>query len=158
MNLFLAVFNFVIAPGVVLGPYFKPSSNSRSDSIDASVHAALNKIMLGQDQKAFKLLCSNGVAKINTETVRALKELHPERKEALLLPSSNLTQLTVDASFVEKRLFVKAGDQNITKDVFGWAPWLFQACRGEKQGFFQSLVNFSCFLANNSKLFPYSRS
>ena len=154
MNLFLAVFNFVIAPGVVLGPYFKPSSNSRSDSIDASVHAALNKIMLGQDQKAFKLLCSNGVAKINTETVRALKELHPERKEALLLPSSNLTQLTVDASFVEKRLFVKAGDQNITKDVFGWAPWLFQACRGEKQGFFQSLVNFSCFLANNSKLFP----
>ena len=154
INLFLAVFNFIIAPGVVLGPYFKSPSSSRSESIDAAVQAALNKTMLGQDQKAFKLLCSNGVAKINAETVRTLRELHPERKEDLFLPSSNLTQLTVDAGFVTKRLFTKAGDQNIAKDVFGWAPWLFQACRGEKQGFLQSLVDFSCFLANNPKLFP----
>jgi len=31
---------------------------------------------------------------------------------------------------------------------------MFLSCRGEKTGFFNSFVNFCCFLANNSSLFP----
>jgi hypothetical protein len=100
------------------------------------------------------MLCSNGVAKINSETVRALQKLHPERKSDLILPSTNTPQLTVDPAFVASKLFRESGDQNVSKDVYGWAPWLFFARRGEKKGFFSSLVSFACFIANNSELFP----
>ena len=149
------MFSFVCAPGSVLGTCFKTPSTSHSDSTDSSVNAALNKILRGQERKAFKMLCSNGVAKINPATVLALKNLHPERKSELVLPSTEQAQLTVDPGFVAKKLFLEAGDQNLSKDVYGWAPWLFFACRGEKKGFLSSFVSFACFLANNSKLFPH---
>ncbi len=108
----------------------------------------------GQERKAFKLLCSNGVAKINPSTVLALQKLHPERKSDLVLPRTDHVQLTVDSEFVAKKFFLDAGDQNVSKDVYGWASWLFFSRRGEKKGFFSSLVDFSCFIANHSKLFP----
>jgi len=50
--------------------------------------------------------------------------------------------------------FLEAGDQNCSKDVYGWASWLFHSNRSQKKGFFSSLVSFICFLANNSHLFP----
>jgi len=80
--------------------------------------------------------------------------LHPERKSELVLPTTDTPQLTIDPAFVASKLFRESGDQNLSKDVYGWAPWLFFARRGEKKGFFSSLVSFVCFLANNSNLFP----
>jgi hypothetical protein len=154
INLFNAIFNFVVAPGAVLGPFFKAPSGNRSDSLDSNINAALNKVLRGQERKAFKLLHSHGVAKIDDATVLALQKLHPERKGELVLPQSECPQLTVDPFFVAKKLFLESADHNVSKDVYGWAPWMFHACRGEKQGFFASLVSFTCFLANNPKQFP----
>ena len=51
-------------------------------------------------------------------------------------------------------MFRESGDHNLSKDVFGWAPWLFFAGRGETKGFFPSFVMFACFLANNPICFP----
>lgn len=154
LNLFNAVFGFVAAPGSVLGPNFKVPSQAGPEFVSTAVTSAVNKIMRGQERKAMKLLCSNGVARINEETLEALRKLHPERKSDLVLPVSIAPQLTVDPAFVAKKLFRAAGDHNLSKDVFGWAPWLFYTGRGEKKGFFASFVMFACFLANNPRLFP----
>jgi hypothetical protein len=151
LNLFNAVYNFVIAPGVILGTRFKaPSKSYDSDCIEA----AINKLKRGQEKKAMKLLSSNGVAKVTPASVTALKNLHPKRQSELRLPVTECQQVIVDPAFVAKKLFSEAADQNVSKDVFGWAPWLFFACRGESKGFFASLVTFACFLANNPSLFP----
>ena len=154
LSLFLAVFAFISAPGTVLGPCFKQHTTTRSANSDSAVSSALSKILRGQERKACKALSSHGVAKVNASTIAALKKLHPERKSDLVLPTTPHIQLTVDHSFVSKRLFRQAADRNISKDVYGWAPWMFYACRGEKKGFFVSLTNFICFLANNTSLFP----
>jgi hypothetical protein len=71
-----------------------------------------------------------------------------------VLPTTEHPQLTIDPDFVAKKFFREAADTNISKDVYGWAPWLFFAVRGQKSGFFNSLVAFTCFLADNSTLFP----
>ena len=156
INLFNAVHNFVSAPGVVLAPFFPDNrhSDNNFDITDTSVSAALRKVLKGQERKAMKLLCSNGVAKVTPETIAALKSLHPQRTEELKLPSSSSPQLQVDAKTVADSLFLSAADFSLAKDVYGWAPWLFFQCRGEKIGFFRSFVNFACLLANNSTLFP----
>ena len=154
LSLFLAVFAFISAPGTVLAPCFKQHTTTRSANSDSAVSSALSKILRGQERKACKALSSHGVAKVNASTIAALKKLHPERKSDLVLPTTPHIQLTVDHSFVSKRLFRQAADRNISKDVYGWAPWMFYACRGEKKGFFVSLTNFICFLANNTSLFP----
>jgi hypothetical protein len=101
-----------------LGTYFKSPSTSHSDSSDAAVNAALR----GQERKAFKLLCSNGVAKINPATVLALQKLHPERKSDLVLPSTNLAQLSIDREYVTKKLFRESADHNLSKDVLWMGP------------------------------------
>ena len=87
LKLFSAVFNFVAAPGAVLGPWFKTPAHGSTEITNAAVTAAINKIMRGQERKAMKVLCSNGVAKVNQETVSVLMGLHPERKNDLVLPS-----------------------------------------------------------------------
>ena len=150
LNLFDAVFNFICAPAIVLGSKFKQPTTTHSTS---SVQQALNKVSQGQERKAFKLLCSNGVAKINAETVRTLRKLHPERDEELTLPTTDMPQLSVDPHAVAEKLYKESADQNASKDVYGWTPSMFYECRGEK-GFFSSFVNFACFLAANPKLFP----
>ena len=104
-----------------------------------------NKILSAQERKACKLLNSFGVAKINPATLLALKKLHPERKSDLVLPSTAHPQINIDSAFVAKRLFLQCADRNMSKDVYGWAPWMFYFCRGEKKGFFNSFVLFSCF-------------
>src|SRR5688500_5750297 len=79
---FNAVFSFVIAPGSILGTFFKTPATSHSDSFDSAVNTALSRILRGQEKKEIKMLCSNGVAKINPATVSTLKNLHPERKNS----------------------------------------------------------------------------
>ena len=154
INLFNAVFSFICSPGTVLGPCFKAPSTSRADNSGCPVSSALHKIMRGQERKASKVLSSFGVAKITPAVISALRHLHPERKSDLILPSTVHPQLSADPAAVADNLFTKCGDRNVSKDVYGWAPWLFFSCRGEKNGFFQSLVNFCCFLTDNPSLFP----
>jgi hypothetical protein len=149
LKLFTSVFEFISAPGAVLAPHFKKVDNC-SVTNNASVSSALKRVLQGQEKKAFKLLCSNGVAKVNAETLDVLRKLHPDRKEELQVPQSECPQLQVDPGFVAKRLFGDAGDFNRSKDAYGWAAFLFYSCRGLKSGFFCSLVQFSCFLANSS--------
>ena len=69
-NGFNAVHNFVCAPGLVLAPFFSDirRSDNNFDVADSTVSAALRKVLKGQERKAMKLLCSNGVAKITPET------------------------------------------------------------------------------------------
>ena len=82
MNIFRAVLNFVCAPGVVLSPSFaERRATNAVGGLDTSVNAALSKVLKGQENKAMKLLCSNGVAKVTPAVVDALKELHPRRDE-----------------------------------------------------------------------------
>ena len=47
------------------------------DSPDDTVNAALRRILKGQERKALKSLCSNGVATVNASTIAAVKKLHP---------------------------------------------------------------------------------
>jgi hypothetical protein len=122
--------------------------------MESTVNSCIMKLNQGKERKALKFLCSNGIAKINPETVRVIQELHPERKEELKLPRPTHPQLTVDPAFITKKLFQDASDCNLSKDLYGWAPWLFLANRGEKKGFFSSLTVFICFLADNPTLFP----
>jgi hypothetical protein len=51
-------------------------------------------------------------------------------------------------------LFRDAGDFNLSKDTYGWAPWLLFLCRGVSDSFFHSLAAFACFLANSPEMFP----
>ena len=156
LNLFTAVHNFVSAPGLVLAPFFSDIRHvdNNFDKVDSTVSAALRKVLKGQERKAMKLLCSNGVAKITPETIDALKALHPQRKDELKLPRAQMPQLQINPNDVADTLFLAAGDFGLAKDVYGWAPWLFFSCRGSKVGFFRSFVNFACLLANNASLFP----
>jgi hypothetical protein len=156
LNLFTAVHNFVSAPGLVLAPFFSDIRHvdNNFDTVDSTVSASLRKVLKGQERKAMKLLCSNGVAKITPETIAALKDLHPQRTDELKLPSTQMPQLQINPKDVADSLFLDAGDFSLAKDVYGWAPWLFFSCRGAKLGFFRSFVIFACLLTNNASLFP----
>jgi hypothetical protein len=156
LNLFTAVHNFVSAPGLVLAPCFSDIRHvdNNFDIADTSVSAALRKVLKGQERKAMKLLCSNGVAKVTPASIKALRDLHPQRTHELKLPTTLLPQVQVDSKNVADSLFLAAGDFSVAKDVYGWAPWLFFSCRGEKVGFFRSFATFASFLANKADLFP----
>ena len=156
LNLFNAVHNFVTAPGLVLAPFFSDVRHvdNNFDIVDSTVSASLRKVLKGQERKAMKLLCSNGVAKVTPETIAALKDLHPQRTDELKLPSTQMPQLQINPKDVADTFFLAAGDFSLAKDVYGWAPWLFFSCRGAKVGFFRSFVNFVCLLANNPSFFP----
>ena len=104
--------------------------------------------MKGQEGKAFKLLCSNGIAKINQETVDVLKDLHPQRTSDIKCPSSVKEQVVVDQETIAKKLFLSAADFALSRDVFGWAPWMLYSVRGERNGFFDTYVKFACLLTN----------
>jgi hypothetical protein len=107
--LFNSLFAFVCAPGSVLGGYFDRRANAVVfDSPDDTVNAALRRILKGQESKALKSLCSNGVAVINSATVSAIKKLHPSRVGELKLPSSQVEQLCVDEKDIADKLFVEA--------------------------------------------------
>ena len=74
---------------------------------DSSVNTALRKIVKGQEARAFKLLCSNGIVKV---VLSALRSLHPQRQEDLKLPATSVKQVSMDEEFVAKRLFLFASD------------------------------------------------
>jgi hypothetical protein len=153
LNLFNATLSFLSAPGTVLAPLF-PKRTPNSGFNSSTLSDALKRVLLGQERKAAKLLFSNGVAKVNAETLKVLGKLHPERDSDLKLPPTVTPQLVVDEVFLSNKLFTDAADFNGSKDAYGWAPSLLFSCRGLKTGFFGSLVRFSCFLANQPTLFP----
>ena len=76
------------------------------------------------------------------------------RPGELKLPEKRVEQLCVDEKDIADKLFGEAGDRNSSKDVYGWASWLFFPWRGETGGFFTSLVRFVRLLINRSDLFP----
>lgn len=121
-TIFTAVYNMVIAPGIVLGPLFEPPTDSAFDSEDSSVNAALRKLVQGQERKAFKLLASNGVATVNEETLQVIRELHPERSYDVVPPAASKFQLTIPKGEFAQRLFDDAAKGSISKDVFRVDP------------------------------------
>jgi hypothetical protein len=155
LSLFNALFAFLCAPGSVLGGCFdRRTNNVAFDSPDDTVNAALRRILKGQERKALKSLCSNGVAKVNASTIAAVKKLHPRRCGELKLPPKLVDQVCVDEKDIADKLFLEANDQNASKDVFGWASWMFFPWRGEIGGFFSSLVRFVRLLVNRADIFP----
>lgn len=155
INLFNTLFSLLSAPGAILAPLLKITKQTvRFASSDASVNAALRKIAKGQEARAFKLLCSNGIAKVNDSVVDALKALHPKRQDELKLPTTDISQVSVDEEAVAKKLFRAAADFSTSRDVFGWAPWMFYTCRAKQKGFFSSYVKLVCLIANKPRMFP----
>ena len=144
------------APGLVLAPCFSDIRvpDNAFDLKDSSVSAALRKVLKGQERKAMNLLSSNGVAKITPQTIAALHDLHPQRSDDIKIPRTHVPQLQVQPKDIADQLFLAAADFNSAKDVYGWAPWLFFACRGATKGFFRSFVGFDCLLANTPNVFP----
>ena len=156
VNLFNATFNLLTSPGIVLAPNFAElrEPDHAYDADDATVADAVRKILKGQERKAMKILSSDGVASINPETINVLKQMHPQREHELKLPTTNLPQVQILPKDIADPLFLDAGDFSISKDVYGWAPWLLFPVRGVKGGFFDSFVNFACVLANKAGCFP----
>jgi hypothetical protein len=155
LSLFNALFALLCAPGSVLGPCFeKKTPSALFDTPDQTVNAALRHILMGREQKAMKSLFSNGVAPINDRTVDVIKKMHPQRPAPLVLPAASAPQLELDEKTISDRLFNDASNDNLTKDVFGWAAWLLFPWRGEEKGVFKSLCEFCCYIANNSQHFP----
>ena len=73
------------------------------------------------------------------ETVTALKNLHPQRTHELKLPTTQVPQLQVAPKDIADVLFLEAGDFSISKDVYGWAPWLSFRVGARKLGSFVPL-------------------
>ena len=155
LSLFNTLFAFLCAPGAVLGKCFdRGKSVVTFESPDNTVNAALRYILKGQERKALKSLCSNGVAAINSSTIASIRKLHPRRMEELKLPVKQSDQLFVESKSIEEKLFDGANDKNASKDLFGWASWLFFPWRAESGGFFSALVSFVQLLTNCPELFP----
>ena len=155
LNLFNALWFFLASPATVLGPLFSEPTGARQfDSPDQTVNAALSKVVQGQERKAFKLLCSNGVASTTPAVIAAIKDLHPNRDYDLVLPKPNGFQLTLDTDDLSRSLFQSAARECITKDVYGWSSALLFHVRGEKGGVFDNVVQFFSLLANSPALFP----
>ena len=152
--LFGAVFAFMAAPGEVIGALVGERKECFFDSADSTVNAALAKLAVGQERKAFKLLCSNGVAKMSDEVKAALAKLHPARDVDLKLPALSAPQVWLSAERIAERLFAEAAETNIAKDVFGWSPSLLFDCRGVEGGLLTALSHFLSFLAESPSSFP----
>jgi hypothetical protein len=155
LSLFNVLFAFLCAPGSVLGVCFEEKErHTELDTSDSTVKAALRRMMKGQEGRALKVLCSNGVAKVDAATIAACKKLHPQRTGELKLPSVVCEQLRVEEKDMHDKLFRDAGDSSLSKDVFGWAAWLFFPWRGEEGGFFKGLARFACLIANEPETMP----
>ena len=87
LNLFNATWAFLTAPSIALSPLFSESPKPPVfTSPDASVNAALQKVLLGQERKAAKLLSSFGIAPATSAVIDAIRALHPDRPEPLSPP------------------------------------------------------------------------
>jgi hypothetical protein len=152
INIFNACFRFVCSPGLVLAKLFQAVDH---DNVNRStVEIALNKIQRGHEKKALKLLCSNGVADVDEQTVDELRNMHPELKEPLILPKPSTSQLSIDLPTIRKKLYDDAAKRDISKDVYGWTPSLFYQERAKSDGFLDSLARFGAFLVDNTQAFP----
>jgi len=65
VSLFNIVLSVLCSPGAVLGRCFVKKKEVIFDTPDHTVNAALARVLKGQEKKAIKILCSNGVAPIN---------------------------------------------------------------------------------------------
>jgi hypothetical protein len=101
-----------------------------------------------------KLLCSYGVAKVTPETINVLEDLHPKRSHELKLPTTHLPQVRIEPNDIAATLFNDAANFSLSKDAYGWAPWLLFQCRGVPNSFFHVFLSFACLLANSATLFP----
>ena len=50
----------------------------------SSIDLAVRRVMQGQERKAVKILCSNGVAEVNEDTLEVLSSLHPPLTKPLV--------------------------------------------------------------------------
>jgi hypothetical protein len=159
LNLFNAIYIFCTAPGTFLAPLFAPKQQqppATYSPIQKSIKLALRLIARGQEGKAFKLLCSNGVAAVNDEALATLQAMHPSLQEELKLPQPTHTQVAVDESSVFQRLFQEAALSDTAKDVFGWTASLYFSVRGLPNGPLIVISRLICFIANNPTLIPDS--
>jgi len=129
-------------------------SNDLFSTPDDTVNAALRRVLKGQERKALRALSSNGVAPVDARVLDVMRKLHPPRDAPLKLPPVTGPQIAVDEEAVRERLFADAADHSMSKDVYGWAPWLLCPWRNEVNGFFSVLVKFSCLIVNQPRLFP----
>lgn len=120
LTLFNALWAFLTAPALVIAPFFKETSSAPAfDSPDATVNAALKKVLVGQERKAFKLLDSNGVATVTPEVISVLRALHPDRPDPLVKPEPTGPQFIIVS--LAKQLFTSAENKAPSKDIFGWS-------------------------------------
>jgi hypothetical protein len=101
-----------------------------ADFLELNIQAALKKTSRGQERKAFKILCSNGVADPSPDTTQAVKDAHPPLPAPLQLPTPAHPQLSIYATTVLNLLFKDAADFEASKDAFGWTSSLFFHERG----------------------------
>ncbi len=158
INLFNAVVQFCCAPGLVLAPLLIKRKRDGGPRDSGPIQAALRKIKQGQERKAFKLLCSNGVANVDEKVVEVLRDMHPKLDVPLVLPQISTAQVQVEYGPVFDRLFRDAADSSIARDVYGWAPSLFYHIRGVTGGFLHELANFIVLLTNRPLSFPQATS
>jgi len=87
LALFRALFEFLCAPGCVLAECFSEKQKRNPFStVDDTVNAALHRVLKGQERKALRALCSNGVASVDDRVTDVLRALHPQRLGPLNLP------------------------------------------------------------------------
>lgn len=138
----------------MLAPELNKKKHADKPNHSGPVQAALHKAKQGQEKKACKLLCSNGIASVDECVVEVLRAMHPKIDSPLVLPKLRATQVQVEYGPVFDRLFRDAGDSSISRDVYGWAPSLFYHVRGVQGGFLHEFVNFIVLLTNRPHLFP----
>ena len=170
LALFKATVELLTAPGRVIGPLFQTNKRTKTFTHDdlpgselqggPAVNAALRKIAKGQEGKAFKLLCSNGVAEMTPETLAELTKLHPARQMELTLPKPAHAQVVVDPATIAEYLSKEATNFELSKDVFGWSPALLYWDRAVEPGFLGGLpVFWQCWridLSSSQKSVVYS--
>lgn len=153
--IFTCVYHILTAPGNIIGSLCdEVKSGHQNDSAEHLVNTALRKLVLGQEKKAFKLLCSNGIAPPSPEVLDALADLHPHRTNEIVPPVPKCPQMVIRAEEFREVLFKLAADESIAKDIFGWSPALMLECRGIPGGFFEEFCNFLEFFARNPGAFP----
>ena len=91
----------------------------------------MRKIAKGQEARAFKALCSNGVANATDAVIAELKQMHPARAEELKLPQVKAQQLTLDADLIFGHFYNNATDFELAKDVWMVALTSSFKSRGE---------------------------
>lgn len=149
--LFNALWDLMLAPSRVIGPFFP-----RKGELDRNtVRCAIKKVLIGQEGKAVKLLMSNGIAAATPQVIQALRDLHPDRSEELILPEPHGSQVSPADDMIYSVLFDQAECENAPKDTFGWSAPLFLPTRAlAKGGLLTAVSKLLALAADQPDLFP----